>query len=88
LATLARGGFRSLRVHDLKHTFGRRLRATGVGFEDRKNLLGHKSDHVTTHYSAPEISNLIAAAERVCELESRKNHALVLVRPAKGCVSA
>jgi len=24
-----------------------------VGFDDRKLLLGHKSDHVTTHYSAP-----------------------------------
>jgi len=50
-------GFRSLRVHDLKHTFGHRLRATGVGFEDRKTLLGYKSDQVTTHHSAPEISN-------------------------------
>lgn len=45
-------GFRSIRVHDLKHTYGHRLRAAGVGFEDRKLLLGHKSNHVTTHYSA------------------------------------
>ena len=73
-------GFRALRVHDLKHTFGHRLRAVGIGFEDRKVLLGHKSDHVTTHYSAPEIGMLIAAAERVCELGSRKSHALTLVR--------
>jgi integrase len=73
-------GFRCLRVHDLKHTFGHRLRAAGIGFEDRKVLLGHKSDHVTTHYSAPEIGMLIAAAERVCELGSRKSHALTLVR--------
>ncbi len=29
-----------VRVHDLKHTFGRRLRAAGVSFEDRKDLLG------------------------------------------------
>jgi integrase len=35
-------GFRSIRVHDLKHTYGHRLRAAGVGFEDRKVLLGHK----------------------------------------------
>lgn len=48
-------GFRSIRVHDLKHTYGHRLRAAGVGFEDRKLLLGHESDHVTTHDSAPEI---------------------------------
>jgi len=26
-------GFRRVRVHDLKHTRGRRLRAAGVGFE-------------------------------------------------------
>lgn len=57
-------GFRNLRVHDLKHTIGHRLRASGVGFEDRKVLLGHKSDHVTTHYSAPEIGALIAAEWR------------------------
>ena len=34
-------GFASIRVHDLKHTFGRRLRAAGVTLEDRKALLGH-----------------------------------------------
>jgi len=28
-------GFRKVRVHDLKHTFGRRLRAAGVSFEVR-----------------------------------------------------
>jgi len=59
-------------VHDLKHTYGHRLRVAGVGFEDRKVHLGHKSDHVTTHYSAPEIGALIEASERACELESRK----------------
>jgi hypothetical protein len=26
----------------MKHTFGRRLRAAGVSFEDRQDLLGHK----------------------------------------------
>ncbi len=44
-------GFRAVRVHDLKHTYGHRLRVAGVGFEDRKLLLGHKYGHVTTHYS-------------------------------------
>jgi integrase len=80
-------GFQSLRVHDLKHTFGHRLRAAGIGFEDRKVLVGHKSDHVTTHYSAPEIGTLVAAAERVCELGSRKSHALSLVRGQQAAVS-
>lgn len=34
------------RVHDLKHTFGRRLRSAGVSFEDRQDLLGHKSTRI------------------------------------------
>jgi hypothetical protein len=62
-------------VHDLKHTYGHRLRAAGVGIEDRKLLLGHKAGHVTTHYSAPEIGALVQASEKVCELGARKNHA-------------
>jgi hypothetical protein len=32
-------GFRSIRVHDLKHTYGHRLRAAGGGFEDPGVLL-------------------------------------------------
>lgn len=31
-----RAGLPEVRVHDLKHTFGRCLRAAGVGFEDRR----------------------------------------------------
>src|SRR5476651_559115 len=59
-------------MYDLKHTYGHRLRVAGVGFEDRKVLLGHKSDHVTTHYSAPEIGALIEASDDVCDLGSSK----------------
>ncbi len=66
----APAGFRRVRVHDLKHAFGRRLRAAGVSFEDRQDLLGHKNGRITTHYSRAELANLIAAAERVCEAES------------------
>ncbi|MFM2322963.1 MAG: hypothetical protein RLZZ225_1116 [Pseudomonadota bacterium] len=56
-----------IRVHDLKHTFGRRLRAANVSFEDRQDLLGHKSQRVTTHYSSAEIGNLILAANAICQ---------------------
>lgn len=59
-------GLPSVRVHDLKHTFGRRLRAAGVPVETRKALLGHKNGDITTHYSGAEIAELIEAAERVC----------------------
>lgn len=54
-----------VRVHDLKHTFGRRLRAANVSYEDRQDLLGHKSQRVTTHYSNAELANLIAAANAI-----------------------
>jgi hypothetical protein len=43
----------------------RPLRAAGVSFEDRQDLLGHKSERMTTHYSAADISRLIEAAETV-----------------------
>jgi hypothetical protein len=57
--------FRRVRVHDLRHTFGRRLRAEGVGLEDRQDLLGHKSGRMTTHYSAAQIGNLLTAVNRI-----------------------
>ncbi len=77
-------GFRSIRVHDLKHTFGRRLRAAGVSFEDRQDLLGHRSGRITTHYSQAELSSLIEAAEKVCDTESRKSPAITWLRRKSG----
>lgn len=56
-----------VRVHDLKHSFGRRLRAAGVSFEDRQDLLGHRSGRITTHYSSAELDNLYQASNKVCE---------------------
>jgi integrase len=74
-------GLPRVRVHDLKHTFGRRLRAAGVGFEDRQDLLGHRSARITTHYSAAELSMLIEAANRVCD-SNRRHPELVVLRRA------
>ncbi len=68
-----------VRVHDLKHTFGRRLRAAGVSYEDRQDLLGHKSGRMTTHYSSAELHNLIEAANKVCD-RSRQGPVLTLLR--------
>jgi integrase len=68
----------AVRVHDLKHTFGRRLRSAGISFEDRQDLLGHKSSRITTHYSIAELSNLWAAANKVCVDQNRS--ALILLR--------
>jgi integrase len=66
--------------HDLKHTYGRRLRTAGVSFEDRQDLLGHRSGRITTHYSAVELSKLLEAANRVCEADRRQPELVVLRR--------
>jgi integrase len=76
-----RAGLAFVRVHDLKHTFGRRLRAAGVSFEDRQDLLGHRSGRITTHYSAAELTRLLDSAERVCEA-SQDQPELVVLRGA------
>ena len=54
-------------VHNLRHTFGRRLRAAGVVLETRKALLGHAVADLTTHYSAAELHELVDAAETVTQ---------------------
>ena len=60
------------------YTFGRRLRAVGVSFEDRQDLLGHRSSRVTTHYSAAELGRLIEAAEKVCRIRAERPELVVL----------
>ena len=42
------------------------LRAAGVSFEDRQDLLGHVSGRITTHYSAAEVAKLIEVANKAC----------------------
>jgi integrase len=79
-----RAGLPQVRVHDLKHTFGRRLRAAGVGLEDREDLLGHKSMRITTYYSQAELSNLIAAANRVVPNQGDQPELVILRSTAAG----
>ena len=69
-----------VRVHDLKHTFGQRLRAAGVSFEDRQDLLGHRSSRITTHYSSAELQNLHRAVNTVCERSGNNVVMLTLLR--------
>jgi hypothetical protein len=61
-----------------------RERAAGVSFEDRQDLLGHRSGRITTHYSQAELTSLIEAAERVCDTESRKSPAITWLRRKSG----
>ena len=73
-----RAGLKGVRIHDLKHTFGRRLRAAGVSFEDRQDLLGHKSSRMTTHYSEPDIGRLIEAANSVSDRSGDRPDLVIL----------
>jgi len=75
-----KAGLPHIRVHDLKHTFGRRLRSAGVSFEDRQDLLGHRSSRITTHYSRAELVNLINAANTVCDQNPHKFPTLVVLQ--------
>lgn len=73
-------GLQQVRIHDLKHTFGRRLRAAGVPLETRKVLLGHRNGDITSHYSAPELEELLLATNKVCSAQSGKSPAVVFLR--------
>jgi integrase len=72
--------------HNLRHTFGRRLRAVGVPLETRKVLLGHTNGDITTHYSAAELAELIDAVERITS-NSGKNPAATILRRSLGVVT-
>jgi integrase len=52
-------------VHNLRHTFGKRLRDAGVDSETRSDLLHHMPKGVTRHYSEPELKRLKAALETI-----------------------
>jgi integrase len=73
----------TVRVHDLKHTFGLRLRSAGVVFVDRQELLGHKTRSVTDDYSSGDLLRLMSAADAVLTAE-RAGPSLIAVRRMAG----
>lgn len=75
-----KAGLAHVRGHDLRHTFGRRLRAAGVNQETRAELLGHKTGSVTTHYSAAEVSELLAAVELIAEKRGDDSDGVAVVK--------
>jgi integrase len=62
-----RAGLQGVRVHDLRHTFGQRLRDAGVSAEDRALLLGHAiaGDDMPQHYATATVARLVEAANKV-----------------------
>lgn len=77
-------GLDDVRIHDLRHTTGRRLRAAGVSNETRKDILGHEGGNITTHYSVAEIRELVEAVERIVEVSKDATPSLTLIRIGGG----
>ena len=48
-----------------------------MSFEDRQDLLGHKSQRITTHYSTPDITRLLLASEAVVNMKTEPSLRLV-----------
>ena len=55
--------------------------------ETRKALMGHTNGDITTHYSEPELMELLDAVNSVLEAQPGKNRALTLleVKSGSGC---
>jgi integrase len=67
-------------VHNLRHTFGRRLRGAGISLETRKALLGHANGDITTHYSAAELQELVDAVDRIVDRGIAQTPTLTVVK--------
>lgn len=52
-----------LKVHDLRHTFGERLREQGINMNTCGDLLGHTGRGVTAHYCRAKSAELVNAVK-------------------------
>ncbi len=50
-AALRRAGVREVRFHDLRHTFGTRMAATGVSMRTLQEWMGHRDFKTTLIYA-------------------------------------
>lgn len=64
-------GLEAVRVHDLRHTFGQRLRQAGVPKEDRGLLMGHAVEDMPEHYATSTVERLVEQANKVSETRDR-----------------
>lgn len=64
-------GLSQVRVHDLRHTYGQRLRDAGVSEEDRALLLGHAIHGMPQHYATATLDRLLDAANSVLQTRDR-----------------
>ncbi|RVU83862.1 hypothetical protein EOL70_13620 [Leucothrix sargassi] len=53
--------------HSARATFSTRLRAAGVGNEDRQQLMAHSTGNITTDYSWADVQILLNCVEKLCD---------------------
>lgn len=76
----ARAGIPDLRVQDLRHTVGMRLRQAEVREETITDILWHTRRSMTAHYSVAQINELVGALNRITDEGSRTNRSLAMIR--------
>jgi integrase len=69
-----------VRVHDLRHTYGQRLRDAGVSNEDCAVLMGHAGKTMSEHDATPTIAKLVEMANQV----ATTRYSTTLLRLANG----
>jgi integrase len=78
-----------LRVHDLRHTVGMRMREANVRENTIADILWHEHRSMTEHYSVAQIDELVAALDLIADENGRTNKTLQMLRlEAKNQVAA
>ncbi len=66
-------GLDDVRVHDLRHTVGMRLREAGVREETISDILWHSRGTMTSHYSVAQVRELLDALNLITDESKRTN---------------
>ena len=69
-----------LRVHDLRHCVGMRLREANVRENTIADILWHRHRSMTGHYSVAQIDELVTALELIADENGRVNKTLQMLR--------
>jgi len=72
-------GLQDVRVHDLRHTVGMRLREAGVREETISDILWHSRGSMTAHYSVAQVRELLDALNLITDESSRTNASLEML---------
>ena len=69
-----------LRVHDLRHTVGMRLREVNIRENTIADLLWHLHATMTGHYSVAQIDELVTSLDQIADESGRVNKTLQMLQ--------